>query len=201
MSAASPFLTISVPDEQSPAQGLAKALVASAVLHALALGWPDAPIRAGRLPTPGFPTPLLATLVPPAPQLAPPLTASLPPAVEAAASVGPKVEVGAAPLTLKARFAQPPDLSAAEAVPLTGPARLHLRIQVSPQGRPGRTEILESLRVPPDFLAAVSEAIAKATFLPAETQGAAIASTLELIIEASPTPDGTGPIVTSTPRR
>jgi hypothetical protein len=82
-------------------------------------------------------------------------------------------------------------------VPLTGPARLHLRIQVTSQGRAGRTEILESLRIPPDFLAAVSEAIARATFVPGQSQGTAIDSALDVIIEANPNPEGIAPLVTT----
>jgi hypothetical protein len=201
MSAMPPFPAAPGPSEQSPVRGLVRALLASVALHALALGWPQAPSRAGRLPTPGFPTPLLATLVAPAPTPASPLPAAQPFSADTVASIGPRVAAGAFPLTAKARFALPPDFSAAEAVDLTGPARLHLRIQVTPQGRAGRMEILESLRVPPEFLAAISEAMANAVFLPGETQGTPISSTMELVIEANPTPDGTAPVLSSTLRR
>lgn len=173
-----------LPREPDALQRLGAALLVSTLLHALLLAWPEWHRPAGRLPFQVRPTPMLASLKHPTAEPTQPLPPA--PMEEAPVSVGPKVGTDDTPLSVKARFATPPDLSALEAVPLAGPARLRLRIQVTPQGRAGRMDILESMRVSGDFLAAVTEAISAARFLPGEAGGAPVGSSLELVIEASP---------------
>lgn len=174
---------------------LALAFLASVVLHALALGWPHRGGSAGRLPVQARPVPLLASLAKPS---TPPSLAAAPVAnPEVPVSVGRKVGADDTPLAQKARFATPPDFSAAEAVPLVRAIRLKLRIHVTAQGRAGRIEILESLLVPPDFLAAVSETLAGARFLPGEAGGEPVDSSFDLVIDGNPPAEmgGTGVIV------
>lgn len=199
MSTDEPVFACDRPSEPDALRRFGIALLASAILHALALGWPEEHRPAGRLPAQVRPTPLLTTLM--HPSAAPTRPAPPFPSPDIPVSVGPKVGADATPLSRKARFAEPPDFSAAESVPLPGAVRLHLRIQVTPQGRAGRIEIVESLRVPADFLVAVSEAISRAQFLPGEASGKPIDSNLELVIEASPPAEMDGAGAISSPQR
>lgn len=185
MSADEPALVRRRPAGPDAVQRLGGALLASIFLHALALAWPGNHRPAGRLPVQARPAPLLASLA--RPQAPPERPLPPPPAADYPFSVGQKVGADATPLSAKARFASPPDLSALEAVALAAPLRLHLRVQVTPQGRTGRVDIVDSLRVPVEFLAAVTEALAGARFIPGESGGTSVSSSLELVIEASPT--------------
>lgn len=182
------------PDAADASARLAMAFLASVVLHALALGWPQGG-PAGRLPVPARPAPLLARLAEPA--TAPALPAAPAADPEVPVSVGRKVGADDTPLTQKARFATPPDFSAAEAVPLVRAAHLKLRIHVTAQGRTARIEILESRLVPPDFLAAVSEMLAGARFLPGVAGGVAVDSSFDIVIDGNPPAEmgGAGVIV------
>lgn len=89
-------------------------------------------------------------------------------------------------------FAEAPDFSRVESVPLNRPISLRIRIRVSEQGHP-EIELSETPQVSPEYLLAILETLSSARYSPALKNGKAVPGHFELIIQAAPLAEGAAP--------
>lgn len=89
-------------------------------------------------------------------------------------------------------FAETPDFSRAESVPLNRPFSLRIRIRVSEQGHP-EIELSETPQVSPEYLLAILEALTSARYSPAIKNGKPARGHFELIIQGAPLVEGATP--------
>lgn len=165
----------------NPVTQLAWPLAASLALH-LGAGWLFSSGNLQFLPRQGKSIILTVTLA--STQQAEPrkLAQAGPPAAAPAASASAPTPNADGPITEKARFLVPPDLSALEdiEVPLSG--RLTLRLHVSSLGTVDRVEVVKSDPVPRELLDGLLATLRQTRLAPALAGLQPVASTLDLEI-------------------
>lgn len=173
---------------------LAAALALSSIAHVTVL----VTTREAHVQIDRRPVILNATLMPPSagrpsPAVEPPqATGNLPDQSAPLPPPAKDIPAGAMPMNTPAGLAAPLDLSELEAVELLGSVRLVLRIYVSRLGKLERIEVLESVRVPADFLAAVMERLSSVPMVAAQTDHGPVAASFDIVIAGEPMAEGPG---------